>query len=116
MAARNRLPRSESLKSRVSIDLLFEKGRRLPGDSFTLLWRPAREFRYAVFVSRACGPAHRRNRIKRVVREAIRLSRDRLTVTGWVGILIRPAADTPTVEKLSADVSRIFTRLSEQPG
>lgn len=112
MVGRNKLPRSVSLKRRAEIDLLFELGQRFPTDFFTLIWQPAEQFRYGLFVSRHTGNAVTRNRVKRLYREAIRLSRSRLEVTGRVGILPRPITRNPDLERLINDVSRVFQRIN----
>jgi ribonuclease P protein component len=112
LVGKNKLPRSLSLKGRADIDLLFEKGQRFPTDFFTLIWQPAREFRYGVFVSRKLGSASERNRIKRRFREAIRLSREMLQTSGQVAILPRAADHEPELERLIEDVGRIFQKVS----
>jgi len=112
LVGKNKLPRSVSLKRRVEIDSLFDSGQRYPTDYFTLIWRPAEQFRYGVFVGKSNGAANRRNRIKRRFREAIRLSRARLGVPGLVGILPRQADQDPPLERLINDVTRVFEQIS----
>jgi ribonuclease P protein component len=114
LVGRNKLPRSLSLKSRAEIDSLFANGRRIPTDFFTLIWQPADDFKYGIFVSRHAGKATRRNRIKRRFREAVRLSRDRLSRSVWVGFLPREVDREPELERLIADVSRVFEQLSSE--
>ncbi|GAH46336.1 unnamed protein product, partial [marine sediment metagenome] len=70
------------ISRRRDIRRVFRAGRRVRDGQVTLLAlanadsAPAR--RFAVVVSRRHGPAVRRNRIKRLYREAFRLVRDRL--------------------------------------
>jgi len=114
LVGRSKLPRSVSLKSRAEIDSLFANGRRLPTPFFTLIWEPSDTFKYGIFVSRQHGPAAQRNRLKRRLREAVRISRERLTRTGRVGIVPRPVAAEPALELLIENVSRLFEQLSRE--
>ena len=103
-----------SLKRRAEIDSLFEQGQRFPTDFFTLIWQPADQFKYGVFVSNRVGSARARNRVKRRLREAIRLSRSCLQTDGRVAVLPRPDRPEPKLEQLVEDVSRIFQEISHQ--
>jgi ribonuclease P protein component len=96
----------------VEIDSLFDKGQRFPTDFFTLIWQPAEQFRYGVFVGKTIGAATRRNRIKRRFREAIRLSCESLAKPGLVGILPRRADQDPPLERLISDVTRVFEQIN----
>ena len=79
-----------------------------------MIWEPSDAFKYGIFVSRQHGPAAHRNRLKRRFREAIRLSRERLTRTGRVGIIPRPVDAEPALELLIDNVSRLFEQLSRE--
>jgi len=114
LVGKSKLPRSASLKRRVEIDSLFDEGRRFPTDFFTLIWQPAEQFSYGVFVPRTIGSASQRNRIKRRFREALRLSRRELAVSGHVALLPRAADDEPDLELLIEHVSRIFREISRR--
>lgn len=114
MVGRNNLPRSLSLKSRVEITHLLEQGRRFPTDFFTLIWQPADSFRYGVFLSRRHGPAHQRVRLKRLYREAIRLSRKELAKTGRIAVLPRVKDSEPKLDRLIAEFSNIFERINRE--
>ena len=80
-----RFPRRHRLKSPLTIRTITRFGRRLSGDGFMVYWsakpdgpgtrQDATGPRMAFVVSRHCGPAHRRNRIKRRLRESVRLNR-----------------------------------------
>ena len=112
LVGRNSLPRSLSLKSRTEIDRLFECGQRFPAVFFTLIWEPAEDFKYGVFVGRKFGHAPGRNRIKRLLREAIRLSRPALERTGRVALLPKGTKEEPELERLVADVTHIFKQIN----
>ena len=113
LVGKNRLPRSASLKLRAEIDALFAQGQRFPADFFTLIWMPGDKFQYGVFVSNQIGSACRRNRVKRRLREAVRLSRPHLEVNGQVAVLPRAVKREPKLEQLVEDVSRIFQQISK---
>jgi len=114
LVGRNSLPRSLSLKSRVDIDGLLKDGQRFPTDFFTLVWQSAPAFSYGILVSRKYGNAVRRNRLKRLYREAIRLSRNRLDKTGKLVIFPRMTDREPELKRLVADVTGLFERLNDQ--
>ena len=112
LVGKNKLPRSVSLKRRVEIDSLFGKGQRFPTDFFTLIWQPAEQFRYGIFVSKTVRTAPARNRLKRRFREAVRLSRHNLALPGHVAVLPRASRPEPPLERLIDDFTRIFQQLS----
>jgi len=75
---------------------------------------PGHTFRYAVLVSRKHGTAVQRNRLKRIYREAVRLSQSRFELTGSVIILPKVTEREPEVTRLVADVTGLFQRLDSQ--
>jgi len=112
LVGKSKLPRSASLKRRVEIDSLFATGQRFPTDFFTLVWQPAGQFRYGIFVPRTVKSATTRNRLKRRFREAIRLSRHDLSVPGHMAVLPITSRTEPALERLIDDLSRIFKQLT----
>ncbi len=75
---------------------------------------PGDTFRYAVLVSRKHGTAVQRNRLKRIYREAVRLSQSRSDLSGSVLILPKVLERVPDLKQLVADVTGLFQRLNLQ--
>ena len=112
MAAKNRLPRSLTLKSRAEISRLLKQGKRVQGLLCTLIWEPAESFKYGIFLSGKIGPAHDRNRIKRQVREALRLYRGELLIVA--AVMPRPDAVKAASGAIRADVDQLLDRVRDQ--
>ena len=71
-----RLPRSERLTTSAEFQALFHRGKRIERSSFLVLWREAEHDRRVGFaVSRRLKRAVDRNRIRRRLREAYRVTR-----------------------------------------
>ena len=126
LAARNKLPRSLSLKRRLDIDALFKKGHRFSGHFCSVIWQPASEieviesgagkpvarFQYGIFASKKLGNAVARNRLKRLYREAIRLNRHELTVAGRLGVLPITRGKIPDWKEINNEVRSLIRKIS----
>lgn len=113
LRGKNSLPRSSSLKRKAEIDSLFLEGARFYGRFCSAVWQPAEQFGYAVLLRKEMGNAVVRNRIKRRFREAIRLGRNDLTITGRIAIRPKAVDPLPSLEDLKTDVLRIFRAINQ---
>ncbi len=94
----------QRLRTRAEFDRVFRRGQRLDGRWFLLIAaandRP--EARLGLVVSRKLGTAVRRNRAKRLLREAFR----RLTLAGREALDVVVLAKADLVEQGQAEVQR----------
>ena len=75
------LPRSRRLHLKNDFKNVIQTGRKIQGFGLVLWWKPAplgkEDRRLGLVVSRKLGNAVVRNRVKRLLREAFRLNRER---------------------------------------
>jgi ribonuclease P protein component len=86
------LPRSARLKQRRDFELVRAKGRRLTSGCLIANWLalPAADrSRLGVITSRKVGPAHVRNRARRLLRETFRRHQHELTVPATIVLVAR---------------------------
>ena len=97
-APRLDLPRACSLLRRAEYDAVYREARRRPGREFTVFLRPnGLDFsRFGWSIKKALGSAVRRNRIRRRLREILRLHRQEIA-PGW-DIVIHPRSSAATAE------------------
>ena len=62
------------LKKQSDFQKLFQKGKRAFSPSFTVIYRPSEETTMGISVGKRHGKSVKRNRIKRLIREAFRLT------------------------------------------
>jgi len=112
-----RFPRSSRLKSPLAIRRIFKEGSRWRGHGLSIhtmrhTGGDVAASRFAIVVSRQLGPAHRRNRLRRRIREAIRLNRPL-----WppdTDVVIRPFSDraaTVAFDQLRVEMGQSLQRI-----
>ncbi len=95
----------------AGIDFLrvMAKGEKRSCPSFHLYFMPADQFQAGVCVSRRLGGAVVRNRIKRVLREAIRLTRCDLCRPCHVVLVARLGADRLDLGQAQSSLTELYT-------
>ena len=66
------------LKKQTDFQKLFNKGKRAFSPSLTVLYQPFSTLRMGISIGKKHGKSVRRNRIKRLLREAFRLTKEEI--------------------------------------
>lgn len=111
-------PAELRLRKRCEFLEVQRHGRRLPSDSFVILAlaHPGLPTRVGITVSKKVGGAVVRNRIKRIVREAIRRSRDILPEGYEIVVVARRESADLTYEDAAVELGRALTSLRHAEG
>jgi ribonuclease P protein component len=93
-----RLPRSARLLRRPEYDAVYREGRRRTARQFAVFFRPngLAHSRFGISLKRELGGAVVRNRIRRRIREILRLHRMEIPA-GW-DIVVHPRSSVATAE------------------
>src|ERR1700683_440939 len=103
-------PRSCRLVRRADFDAVYRHGRRRSSPSFAIFYRPNEldVSRFGMSVKRTVGGAVVRNRIRRRIREILRLNREE-TPSGWdIVIHPRPSARNTDYALLSTELLKLL--------
>lgn len=106
-------PRSCRLVRRADFDAVYRHGRRRSSPSFAIFFRHNELdiSRFGMSVKRTLGGAVLRNRIRRRIREILRLNRQEIA-SGWdIVIHPRPSALTADYAPLSAELLKLLQTL-----
>ena len=110
-------PRHHHLRRPSDFQSVYRGGvkRLAPGLVVYRLANDLNHPRLGLSVSRRFGGAVRRNRLKRLVREALRLNRERWKVGGSdIVVIARKGARGYSYSQVEADLSHIFSRYGKR--
>jgi ribonuclease P protein component len=106
------LPREYRVVRRAEYDAVYREGRRRSNREFTIFVRPngLSSSRFGWSIKKALGSAVRRNRIRRRLREILRLHRQEIA-PGW-DIVIHPRGSAATADfsALTQDLLKLVPR------
>jgi ribonuclease P protein component len=110
-----RYPKTARLCAKKDIDRVFRDGRyrRLGWLHAKVLPTGLPASRFLVSVKRKIGDAHLRNRLRRLVREAIRLNRAQLQGSYDVCFFWTSAPERAGLAPIEAEVRKLFHELSQ---
>lgn len=118
-----RYPKTEKLKSRKTIELLFTEGKSLSVFPLKLFYLPLPEdekepLKMAVSVSkRNFKSAVKRNRIKRLLRECYRLNKHifvEKTAKKYACLILYTGKEEPDFHQLQKTTKRLFEKFNEE--
>jgi ribonuclease P protein component len=99
-----RFPKSDVLRGRGTFKSVLDRGARTWQGSIGVCYAPSdiNRWRMGISIGRAVGNAARRNRIKRLLREAFRLSRGTWPGGGDLVVLVKPHEPLPQAAYVEA--------------
>jgi ribonuclease P protein component len=104
--------RRERLTGRREFQAVFQQGKRVDRPSLIVRWRESAGARRVGFaVSRQVRNAVRRNRVRRRLREAYRLTRDVAPASVLLVVIGRPSAFGVEFGALVAEMSHAFSMI-----
>lgn len=111
LPSNERFPKSRRLRKRRDFLKLSQRGKRFSGELLLIeiaTRDPARPSRLGITAARQYGKAHDRNRFKRLVREAFRLS----PIPQGIDIVVkpRPSAKGAKMAHIQADLHHLLAR------
>ncbi len=104
------LPQTLKLKKTFEFSAIFREKNRFVGKYLCIDIRKAKTFRFGITASKKYGDAVDRNRFKRCVREAIRLSLDLLPKTLEMNISPRQLAKTAKMQEIQNEILRLLCK------
>ena len=115
-----RLPERLRLKTQRDFRAVYGRGRRAAGDWVTVVVWPRREGevdapRLGVSVSKDHGGAVRRNKLKRVLREAFRLERARMPQSCDVVLIPKRRPDDLPLAELRGELPKLVEKAFHNP-
>lgn len=114
------LPGTLRLKTQRDFRSVYGRGKRASGDWVTVVVWPRRAGevnapRLGVSVSKDHGGAVRRNKLKRVLREAFRLERDRMPQSCDVVLIPKRRDDNLPLSALREELPRLIEKAFHKP-
>jgi ribonuclease P protein component len=111
------LGRTERLTSGAEFQAVFRHGKRIERPSLIVIWRDRERPRHAGFaVSRQVGSVASRNRARRRLREAYRVSRPLAPRRGDIVLVARPPALTAPFTVIVKDIENAFRAIRVTAG
>jgi ribonuclease P protein component len=100
-------PKSAKLRSKAHYQRVARLGSRFSGESIAIFYCLGTQAKLGITVSRRFGRAHRRNRFKRVVREAFRLQLPHFSKPLHLNVAPKAAA-LPSVAAVEKDLHSLL--------
>ena len=120
MTSATTLPSGLRLKTPRDFRAVYGRGRRASGDWVTVVVWPRRDGevpapRLGLSVSKDHGGAVRRNKLKRILREAFRLERARMPQSCDVVLIPKRRDDDLPLRELRAELARLVEKAFHKP-
>ena len=104
------LPKACLLRKNKEFEQVYNQGKRLYGDGFTLIYRRNNlgYNRLGISIHRQIKGAVKRNRLKRIIRESFRLNREQYPPSADIVMAVRPGHSFTTSGSVSETVSHLI--------